>query len=141
MLAAVPGLRFAAPDTAASVEWVEHMTQQARGEVQLLTTHYYRGDEKLGTEAQLTHPDAALANKLSRLRKASSESGIPWRMCETNSFFGGGRPGVSDTMAGSLWTLDYLLLLAQSGCAGVNLETGMNQLGFISSYSPIEDED
>ncbi len=140
MLAAVPGLRFAAPDTAASVEWVERMAAQAHGEVQLLTTHYYRGDQKLGTEDQLTHPDAALQDKLSRLHKASSESGIPWRMCETNSFFGGGRPGVSDTMAGTLWTLDYLLLLAQNGCSGVNLETGVNQLGFISSYSPIQDD-
>jgi hypothetical protein len=32
-----------------------------------------------------------------------------------------------------------MLLLAQNGCAGVNLETGVNQLGFISSYSPIQD--
>jgi hypothetical protein len=60
-------------------------------------------------------------------------------MCETNSFSGGGLPGVSNTMLGALWTLDYMLLLAQYGCAGINLETGMNQLGFISSYSPIQD--
>jgi hypothetical protein len=60
-------------------------------------------------------------------------------MCETNSFSGGGRPGVSDTFLGALWTLDYMLLLAEYGCAGVNIETGVNQLGFISSYSPIED--
>jgi hypothetical protein len=62
-------------------------------------------------------------------------------MCETNSFFGGGRPGVSDTFVGTLWTLDFMLFLAANGCAGVNMETGVNQLGFISSYSPIlEDE-
>lgn len=61
-------------------------------------------------------------------------------MCETNSFFGGGRPGVSDTFVNALWVLDYLLLLAQSGCSGVNIETGINQLGFVSSYSPIQDD-
>ena len=33
--------------------------------------------------------------------------------------------------------LDYMLLLASNGCAGVNMETGVNQLGFVSSYSPI----
>jgi hypothetical protein len=53
---------------------------------------------------------------------------------------GGGRPGVSDTFLGALWTLDYMLLLAAYGCAGVNIETGVNQLGFISSYSPIQDD-
>ena len=61
-------------------------------------------------------------------------------MCETNSFSGGGLPGVSDTFIGALWTLDYMLLLAQYGCSGVNIETGVNQLGFVSSYSPIQDD-
>ncbi len=160
MLTAVPGLRFAAPDTAASVDWVERMALDSRedsreeahgeshgkahgkahGDVQLLTTHFYRGDQKLGTEEQLLQPDPELRGRLERLRRASETSGIPWRMCETNSFFGGGHPGISDTLAAALWTLDYMLLLAQYGCAGVNLETGVNQLGFVSSYSPIEDD-
>jgi hypothetical protein len=136
---AVPGVRFAAPDTAASVEWVEQMAKDAHDEVQLLTTHYYRGGQKQGSAEQLIYPDPSLKAKLERLARASRESGIAWRMCETNSFFGGGLPGVSDTMLGALWTLDYMLLLAQYGCAGINLETGVNQLGFISSYSPIQD--
>jgi hypothetical protein len=61
-------------------------------------------------------------------------------MCEINSFSGGGRPGVSDTLIGTLWTLNTMLLLARWGCAGVNMETGVNQLGFVSSYSPIQDD-
>ena len=136
----VPHARFAAPDTAADVSWVENMAKDAHVDVQMLTTHYYRGGQKQGTAEQLVHPDPKLLDKLVRLRSASRQSGIPWRMCETNSFFGGGRPGVSDTLIGALWTLDYLCLLAQYGCAGVNLETGVNQLGFISSYSPIQDD-
>jgi hypothetical protein len=47
---------------------------------------------------------------------------------------------VSDTFIGALWTLDYMLLLAAYGCAGVNIETGVNQLGFVSCYSPIQDD-
>jgi hypothetical protein len=137
---AVPGIRFAAPDTAASVEWLEQMAKDANGEVQLLTTHYYRGGQQHGSAEQLNYPDPNLKTKLERLARASQESGIPWRMCETNSFSGGGLPGVSDTMLGALWTLDYMLLLAQNGCAGVNIETGVNQLGFVSSYSPIQDD-
>jgi hypothetical protein len=140
LVKAVPGLRFAAPDTAASVDWVERMAKDPKGEVQLLTTHYYRGGQRQGSAEQLIEPDPSLRSKLERLARASQESGIPWRICETNSFSGGGLPGVSDTMLGALWTLDFMLLLAQSGCSGVNLETGVNQLGFVSSYSPIQDD-
>ena len=140
ILKAVPGMRFAAPDTATSVDWVERMAQDARGDVQLLTTHYYRNGQTHGSAEQLLQPDPHLKEILTRLRIASQQSGIPWRMCETNSFSGGGLPGVSNTFLGALWTLDFMLLLAESGCAGVNLETGMNQLGFVSSYSPIEDD-
>jgi hypothetical protein len=141
ILAANPGLSFAAPDTAGSVEWVEQMAADAHGDVQLLTTHYYRGGQKQATLDQLMSPDSALTAKLQRLRRASMRSGVSWRMCETNSFFGGGRPGLSDTFAAALWTLDYMLLLGQSGCAGVNIETGFNQLGFLSSYSPIRNDE
>ncbi len=136
---AVPQARFAAPDTAGSVTWVERMAKDAKGEVQLLTTHYYRNGQARGTVDQLLYPDPRLKDILIRLRAASEQSGIPWRMCETNSFSGGGHPGISDTFVGALWTLDYMLLLAAYGCTGVNMETGVNQLGFVSSYSPIQD--
>jgi hypothetical protein len=137
---AVPSVRFAAPDTAQAFDWVERMAGDAKGDVQLLTTHYYRNGQTSGSVEQLLTPDQHLHQMLTRLRTASQKSGIPWRMCETNSFSGGGRPGVSDTFIGALWTLDFLLLLAQYGCSGVNMETGVNQLGFISSYSPIQDD-
>ena len=137
---AVPGIRLAAPDTASSVEWVERMANDSKGDVQLLTTHYYRGNQKDGTPELLLRPDPRLTNVLVRLRSVAQHCGIPWRRCETNSFYGGGRPGVSDTFVGAPWTLDYMLLLAQYGCSGVNIETGINQLGFISSYSPIQDD-
>lgn len=138
---AVPAIRFAAPDTTArAANWAERMAKDAEGEVQLLTTHYYRNGQKRGSAEQLLTPDPRLKEMLADLRAASQQSGIPWRMCEINSFSGGGRPGVSDTFVGALWTLNTMLLLAQYGCAGVNMETGVNQLGFVSSYSPIQDD-
>ena len=140
ILTEVPGLRFAAPDTATNVEWVERMANDAKGDVQLLATHYYRNGQKRGSAEQLLLPDPRLKDVLTRLRAASEQSGLPWRICETNSFSGGGLPGVSDTFIGALWTLDFMLLLASYGCSGVNIETGVNQLGFVSSYSPIQDD-
>jgi hypothetical protein len=74
---------------------------------------------------------------LATLRTASLNSQVPYRICETNSFCGGGQPGVSDTFGAALWVLDFMFQLAYAGCAGVNIETGVNQLGFVSSYSPI----
>ena len=137
---AIPNIPFAAPDTASSVEWVERMAKDTRDDVQLLTTHYYRSGQTRGSAEQLLNSDPRLKDILTRLRTASQQSGISWRMCETNSFSGGGLPGVSDTFIGALWTLDFMLLLAEYGCAGVNIETGVNQLGFISSYSPVQDD-
>ena len=140
ILKAVPTARFAAPDTAAAVEWVERMARDSHGDVQLLTTHYYRNGQQQGSAEQLKDADPKLLDKLVRLRAATRRSGIPWRMCEANSFSGGGRPDVSDTLLGALWTLDFLCILARYGCSGVNIETGVNQLGFVSCYSPIEDD-
>ena len=137
---AVPGARFAGPDTAQSLEWAERMGTDAAGKIQLLTTHYYRNGQRRGSAEQLLTLDPRLGEIAARMRAASKQSGIPWRMCEINSFSGGGLPGVSNSFVGSLWTLNTMLLLAQNGCSGVNMETGVNQLGFVSSYSPIQDD-
>jgi|GEM_PF-3466549 hypothetical protein len=137
---AVPGVPFAGPDTAQSLDWVERMARDASGKIQLLTTHYYRNGQRRGSAEQLLTIDPHLEEIITRMRAASRQSAIPWRMCEINSFSGGGLPGVSDTLVGALWTLNTMLLLAQGGCSGVNIETGGNQLGFISSYSPIQDD-
>ena len=71
------------------------------------------------------------------MQELSRETGVPWRINEVNSFYGGGKAGVSDTFAAALWALDYMFTLASHGGAGLNLETDINQLGWISHYSPI----
>jgi hypothetical protein len=138
---AVPHLSFAAPDTAGNIEWVERLSADNSGTAQILTTHYYRAGQQNANPEQLRVVDDRLRDKVQHLSAASAKSGLPWRICETNSYSGGGRPGVSDTLLGALWTLDYMLFLAANGCAGVNIETGVNQLGFVSSYSPIQDDE
>jgi hypothetical protein len=45
------------------------------------------------------------------------------RVAETNSVSCGGAPGVSDTFASALWSLDYLFHLAREGVDGVNFHT------------------
>jgi hypothetical protein len=136
-----PGIRFAGPDVAGKTDWVTRFAADEGTDIVLLTHHYYREGQNPGsTIEKLLGRDPKLQPQLDQLRAASRSCGVPFRICEVNSFSGGGRPGVSDTMAGALWALDYLYTLAYNGCSGVNMETGVNQLGFISSYSPIGED-
>jgi hypothetical protein len=140
---AIPGIAFAGPDVATGTDWVRKFASDERHNIKLLTHHYYRdgAHNPASTIHELLHPDPRLPQILKQLFSASQSSGLPYRICETNSFFGGGKPGVSDTLASALWVLDFMFTLASAGCGGVNMETGVNQLGFISSYSPIGDDE
>jgi hypothetical protein len=140
--AQLPGVPLAGPDAASKTEWVSRFAVDEGKDIVLLTHHYYREGQNPGSTIwKLLGADAKLQPELDQLRAASQLCGKPYRICEVNSFSGGGRPGVSDTLASALWVLDYMFTLAVNGCSGVNMETGVNQLGFISSYSPIGDDE
>jgi hypothetical protein len=139
---AIPNIAFAGPDVAVATDWVAKFAADEGNDIKLLTHHYYReGQNPTSTIDKLLHTDPKLAPTLAKLNAASESSGVSYRICETNSFSGGGKPGVSDTLAAALWVLDFMFVLASAGCAGVNMETGVNQHGFISSYSPISDDE
>ena len=140
--AKLPNAPFAGPDAASATDWVVRFAADEGKDLKLLTHHYYREcANPTSTLDKLLHPDPKLAPTLEKLSAASESSHVPWRMCETNSFCGGGKPGVSDTFGSALWVLDYMFTLTWANAAGVNIETGVNQLGFISSYSPIGDDE
>jgi hypothetical protein len=107
--------------------------------MQLLTQHYYRGGavQPSSTLQKLLQNDHGLETRLGKLRQLCQSHSLRFRINEVNSFSGGGKPGVSDTFGSALWCLDYMFKLASFGCDGVNMETDVNQLGFISHYSPI----
>jgi len=136
----LPNAPFAGPDVIVHADWLEQFAAAEATDLQLLTYHYYAEgppDNPTSTIETLLNPNGILPGLLGRLDAASRASRIPYRICETNSCFGGGKPGVSDTMAASLWGLDFLFMLVQFNAAGVNIETGVNHLGFLSWYTPI----
>jgi hypothetical protein len=138
----MPGIPLAGPDVAIATSWVSRFAGDEGRELKLLTHHYYReGQNPTSSIDKLLHSDPKLGPMLTELQAASKSSGIPYRICETNSFSGGGKPGVSDRFASALWVLDFMYKLAAAQCGGVNMETGVNQLGFISSYSPVGDDE
>ena len=137
----IPGIPLAGPDVAISTSWVTRFAKDEGHNVKLLTHHYYREPQNPTSSIEkLLYPDPKLGSMLEELRAVSKSNGIPYRICETNSFSGGGKPGVSDRFASALWVLDFMYRLAAHQCEGVNMETGVNQLGFISSYSPIGED-
>jgi hypothetical protein len=139
--AVLPRVAFAGPDLAGAVDWMEQFARQ-ESDITLLTAHHYI----TGQANPAATLDTILATNLryraalGRFQAAAKTAGKPWRMCETASFSGGGKAGVSDTFAAALWALDYLFELASFDCAGVNMETGVNHLGKISYYTPIGDD-
>ena len=137
--AVLPRVPFAGPDIAFRTEWLESFARDEGGDIALLTAHHYimgQADPATTIELMLAE-EKKYQPALAKYRAAAEAAHVPWRMCETQSFSGGGRGGVSDTFASALWALDYLFVLAGYGCSGVNMETGVNHLGWVSKYTPI----
>jgi hypothetical protein len=104
-----------------------------RPRVAALSHHYYFGGppanpdvniEKLLQHSEkvdkLAHDISAAAAQLN----SPTQKPVPYRMTEGNTCYRGGKPGLSDVFAATLWAADYLLTLASLGYAGVNLHGG-----------------
>ncbi|HEX4795484.1 MAG TPA: hypothetical protein VH370_16930 [Humisphaera sp.] len=137
--ARLPRAAFSGPDSASSLPFVEKFVAAESADMRLATHHYYRTSAR-NADATIEHllaRDEAFDARLIALHKLTADRHLDYRINEVNSFFGGGKDGVSNTYASALWCLDYMFNLAAHGCSGVNMETDINQLGFISHYSPI----
>jgi hypothetical protein len=137
--AVLPNAPFSGPDSIGHWNFVKQFAADESKDMKLLTHHYYCSDAhdpKATMEKMLSH-DAKFETRLIDLHKLCEADGISYRINEVNSFSGGGKPGVSDTFGSALWALDYMFMLASNGCDGINLETDINHLAFISYYSPI----
>ncbi len=140
--AVLPRVSLAGPDIAFRTEWLESFARDEGGDIAMLTSHHYiMGQADPATTIELMlQEEKKYQPALAKFQAAAQAAHVPWRMCETQSFSGGGKAGVSDTFASALWALDYLFVLAGYGCSGVNMETGVNHLGRVSKYTPITGE-
>lgn len=156
----LPDAPFAGPDASWATDWVSRFAAEEGSDLKLLTRHYYRAgannpylDTLIGSgsadyEARrkankidlLLREDTSIRGMLRELSAASSAAHVPFRICEANSFYGGGQPGASDRFAAALWVLDFMWTLAYGGAAGVNMQTGVNHLDFTSYYSAIRND-
>ena len=136
---ALPSAVFCGPDAAGNTDWSVDFASAEGRDIKLVTQHYYRcrASNPIATLPTLLADDPEWDAKVDRLQALGRARGVPFRINEVNSFSGGGKPGVSDTLGAALWCLDYMFNLALHGCAGVNIETDVNQFAWVSHYSPI----
>jgi hypothetical protein len=129
-----PDAPLAGPDITDQLDWVDRFARQASG-ICMLTSHYYAEGPPESPDSDIDHllrPDPELRKNTQHLVALGRSAHLPYRMSEGNSCYNGGKPGVSDAFASSLWGADFMLLLAQLGVAGINFHGGGR--GF---YTPI----
>jgi len=123
----LPRVPVAGPDTAGNNEWLVRFADEERHDLSFLTHHYYAEgpptDPSMTIE-RLLGPSPRLEAELAAVAAARRQTGLAFRMVETNSCYQGGKPGVSDTFASALWAADLMYRLAQAGAIGVNFHGG-----------------
>ncbi len=139
--ARTPNVVLTGPASAGNVrDFTLPFARDYGGEINLLTQHYYRANGILASSTVdvLLQPDPNLPSMLRSLANAVADNHIRagFRLAEANSYYNGGAPNVSNSFAGALWLLDFLINLARAGAGGVNLHGGGNGPG----YTPIGDD-
>lgn len=102
------------------------------GVASLLTQHYYAASS--GTmQTILQYPNSTLDNLVTNIvGAAKGNQALGARITECGSISGGGLLGVSNAFGAALWSLDFMLTVAEDGGQGVNFHGGDK-----SPYSPI----
>ncbi|HEY1809467.1 MAG TPA: hypothetical protein VGG42_12945, partial [Acidobacteriaceae bacterium] len=123
----VPNAPFAGPDTAFNNEWLVPFAKEFKSDVVFLSQHYYAEGPPTDpsmTIDRLLRPNPRLAAEFEGMQETRKESGLPFRLAETNSCYSGGKQGVSDTFASALWGAELMYQLAQAGGEGINFHGG-----------------
>lgn len=99
----------------------------------MVTVHWYkdRSDSVSASPSVLLDEPRMRrdVSSLARLVAAAGSWGKALRVGEMNTISNNGRRGVSDTLAGALWSLDAMMEVAASGATGVNFHCGRRLLG------------
>ena len=107
------------------------IVKAGRGRIKLMTVHRYPlqtcgAEKKKATIKNLLSPMSLEGHyrALARYSRLAKHNGQRLRLTETNSIACGGREGVSDVFAASLWGTDWLFALASLGADGVDFHSG-----------------
>ncbi|HEY2581193.1 MAG TPA: glycosyl hydrolase family 79 C-terminal domain-containing protein [Mucilaginibacter sp.] len=134
---AAPHVGFAGPDvTPFNNDWIKWFATNENKNIMLMDGHYYvtgpASDSSITCSSILTD-NPKLTDYLSSLFSESSKYNLPFRISECNSVWGGGKAGVSDRFASSLWALNFMWTVAENKGQGINFHGGDSWF----HYSPI----
>ena len=129
VIAQAPGAKFGGPD--GPVDWVARFAEEAPKRIGAplagLSAHYYAEgppNSPDATIANLLKGDPRVAQSMDAIMPVARAAGLAFRMTEGNSCYRGGKPGMSNALASSLWGGDYMLDMAGRGCKGINFHGG-----------------
>ena len=132
--ARVPDAKFGLPDVTEKIVWLTEIADlwtsvENPPHVTTITHHHYFGGPATNPEVNI--PNLLKPATMAKVQKtadtataAAHKVGARVRMTEGNTCYRGGKPGVSDVFAASLWAADYSLLLASNNYSGINLHGG-----------------
>ena len=138
------------PDIASNAKWFATIGDRLaanpiRSHIACLTHHYYFTGPPTTPRPHpetLLHADPKVAQVAATVRAAAAAKlNTAWRMTEGNTCYRGGKPGLSDVFAASLWAADYMLKLASLGYAGVNLHGGDGKMVAMSLGGKLPGDD
>jgi len=118
------GVPIAGPDTGANTDWVIEYAKRHGKESAFISRHYYRDAAPNGSIADLLGGDAGFLAEIEQIMQAADAARLPFYLTEANSYYLGGRDGVSNVFASALWGADFMLALAQRGVAGIHFHGG-----------------
>lgn len=118
------GVPIAGPDTGANTDWVIEYANRHGADNVFLSRHYYREAAPKGSIPDLLGGDAEFCAEIEQIMQAADAHHLPFRLTEANSYYLGGRDGVSNAFASALWGADFMLAMAQRGVAGIHFHGG-----------------
>ena len=137
---AVPDVAINGPGVHLNAPWLLKYAETFKGMVKIdyFSNHAYFGGNAYGDAKPPVDRDPAPLWKemlspewhkkytelYSGFGSELGKEGFSYRIDETNSYYMGGAPGASNSMAGAIWALDYLYWWAEHGAAGINFHTG-----------------
>ena len=130
-----PQASYAGPDVVNGMDWINEFAANENEKVKLIDGHYYLTGP--ATDPSITYKDILVQDNslpvyLDGIKSASSQYNLPFRITECNNVWGGGKAGVSDVFASTLWALDFMWTAAGHDAQGINFHDGE---GIV--YSPV----
>lgn len=126
----LPDAPFSGPVVSLHSWWLSSFISAEHADIVSGDAHYYRtgpGSDPAINCDSILYPDPSLVSGLKALN-----TGLPYRISECNTVYGGGKTGVSDVFASALWALDFMWTVAENKGQGVEFHGSQT-----SKYAPI----